>query len=63
MGRFEEGLAVRKAVMGDEYVERSFREADEFTRPFQELVTEYAWGRCGPGRACRARCVASSRWR
>lgn len=44
MGRFEEGLAVRKAVMGEEYVERSFREADEFTRPFQELVTEYAWG-------------------
>lgn len=44
MGRFEEGLEVRKAVMGEEYVERSFREADEFTRPFQELVTEYAWG-------------------
>lgn len=44
MGRFEEGRAVRKAVMGSEYVERSFREADEFTRAFQELVTEYAWG-------------------
>ncbi|MCS7234418.1 MAG: 4-carboxymuconolactone decarboxylase [Armatimonadota bacterium] len=44
MSRFEEGLQVRKAVMGEEYVERSFQEADEFTRPFQELVTEYAWG-------------------
>ncbi len=44
MGRFEEGLEVRKAVMGEDYVERSFREADEFSRPFQELVTEYAWG-------------------
>jgi 4-carboxymuconolactone decarboxylase len=44
MSRFQEGLQVRKAVMGEEYVERSFQEADEFTRPFQELVTEYAWG-------------------
>lgn len=44
MGRFDEGLEVRKAVMGSEYVERSFQEADDFTRPFQELVTEYAWG-------------------
>jgi 4-carboxymuconolactone decarboxylase len=44
MGRFEEGLELRKDVMGPEYVERNFREADDFTRPFQELVTEYAWG-------------------
>ncbi len=44
MGRFEEGLRVRREVMGEEYVERSFREADDFSRPFQELVTEYAWG-------------------
>lgn len=44
MSQFDEGLRVRKAVMGEEYVEHSFRQADEFTRPFQELVTEYAWG-------------------
>jgi 4-carboxymuconolactone decarboxylase len=44
MGRFEEGLELRKEVMGTEYVEQSFGEADDFTRPFQELVTEYAWG-------------------
>ncbi len=44
MGRFEEGLELRKEVMGAEYVDRSFGEADDFTRPFQELVTEYAWG-------------------
>ncbi len=44
MGRFEEGLRVRREVMGDEYVDRSLREADDFSRPFQELVTEYAWG-------------------
>ena len=42
--RYEEGLAVRKAVLGDEYVEKSLRTASEFTRPMQELVTEYCWG-------------------
>ena len=41
---FEQGLAVRKAVLGDEYVEASIRNADDFNRPFQELVTEYCWG-------------------
>ena len=42
--RYEEGLAVRKAVLGAEHVEKSLRAADEFTRPMQELVTEYCWG-------------------
>lgn len=42
--RYDEGLAVRKAVLGAEYVEKSLRTADEFTRPMQELVTEYCWG-------------------
>jgi len=42
--RYEEGLAVRKAVLGTEHVEKSLRAADEFTRPLQELVTEYCWG-------------------
>lgn len=41
---FERGLAARKAVLGSEYVERSLAQADEFTRPLQELVTEYCWG-------------------
>ncbi len=41
---YEQGLAVRKAVLGDEYVENSIRNADEFNRPLQELVTEYCWG-------------------
>mgnify|MGYP001321759732 CR=1 FL=1 len=41
---FDSGLAVRRAVLGAEYVERSFREADEFTRPMQELTTTYCWG-------------------
>jgi len=42
--RFDEGLAVRRAVLGAEYVDRAMAEADEFTRPLQELVTEYCWG-------------------
>jgi 4-carboxymuconolactone decarboxylase len=41
---FEAGLAIRREVLGDEYVERSIRSADDFNRPFQELVTEYCWG-------------------
>jgi 4-carboxymuconolactone decarboxylase len=40
----DNGLAVRKEVLGAEYVEKSFKSADEFNLPFQELVTEYCWG-------------------
>jgi 4-carboxymuconolactone decarboxylase len=42
--RFERGLAVRKAVLGDDYVEKALASADAFSRPMQELVTEYCWG-------------------
>ncbi|MBO9578082.1 MAG: carboxymuconolactone decarboxylase family protein [Microbacteriaceae bacterium] len=41
---FEAGLAKRKRVLGDEYVERSLGRTSEFARPIQELVTEYCWG-------------------
>jgi 4-carboxymuconolactone decarboxylase len=41
---FDEGLAVRRAVLGDEYVDRALASADEFSKPFQEFVTEYCWG-------------------
>ncbi len=41
---FDKGLAIRTEVAGKEYVERSMKSADEFNRPFQELVTEYCWG-------------------
>ena len=41
---YERGLAIRKEVVGEEYVERSLAAADDFTRPLQELVTEYCWG-------------------
>jgi len=42
--RFEKGLAIRKEVLGDEYVTRSLERADDFTRPMQELSTAYCWG-------------------
>ena len=42
--RFDAGLAVRRSVLGRRYVDESMRTADEFTRPLQELVTEYCWG-------------------
>lgn len=42
--RFEKGLAARKAVLGEEYVEANLAQADDFNREFQELVTEYCWG-------------------
>jgi len=41
---FERGLAIRKAVLGDEYVEKSLAAADDFNRPMQELATGYCWG-------------------
>ncbi|NWG25309.1 MAG: carboxymuconolactone decarboxylase family protein [Pseudorhodoplanes sp.] len=41
---FERGLEIRKAVLGAEFVENSFKTADDFNRPMQELATEYCWG-------------------
>jgi 4-carboxymuconolactone decarboxylase len=42
--RFERGLAVRRRVLGPRHVDEAMRSADDFTRPLQELVTEYCWG-------------------
>jgi len=42
--KFDEGLKVRKEVLGDEYVESALKNVDDFNRPLQELVTEYCWG-------------------
>ena len=38
------GLKVRREVLGDEYVDRSMKNADDFNKPFQEIVSEYCWG-------------------
>lgn len=42
--RFEQGLAVRRAVLGDAYVDRAIGHSDDLSDPLQELVTEYCWG-------------------
>ena len=42
----EDGLRVRREVLGDEYVDRSMKNADDFNKPFQEIVSEYCWGVC-----------------
>lgn len=41
---FDRGLAIRKDVLGKEFVENSLATADEFNMPMQELTTEYCWG-------------------
>jgi len=55
--RFDKGLKLRKQVLGAEYVERSMAAADDFSRPMQELSTEYCWGYVWtrPGLALRDR--------
>lgn len=44
MASFDNGLAVRKEVLGEEYVDAAFERATEFSMPMQQLVTEYCWG-------------------
>jgi 4-carboxymuconolactone decarboxylase len=41
---YEEGQRVRREVLGDAYVDRALGAASDFTRPFQEFITGYAWG-------------------
>ena len=41
---FEQGLKMRKRVLGAAYVERQFENADAFSLPMQELATKSAWG-------------------
>lgn len=41
---YDRGLEVRSAVLGDEYVSKALADADDFTQPLQDLVTEYCWG-------------------
>src|SRR6202041_1991733 len=41
---FERGLAKRRQVLGDAYVDRALENLDDFNRDFQRLATEYCWG-------------------
>jgi 4-carboxymuconolactone decarboxylase len=57
--KFERGLALRKQVLGADYVEKSMAAADAFSMPMQELSTEYCWGHVWtrPGLQLRERSI------
>jgi 4-carboxymuconolactone decarboxylase len=42
--RSRQGMTVRRAVLGEEHVDRSVARTTPFTAPFQDLITRYAWG-------------------
>jgi 4-carboxymuconolactone decarboxylase len=42
--RYEKGMSVRRAVLGDAHVDRSLKNKNEFNQDFQDLITRYAWG-------------------
>ena len=42
--RYEQGLKVRREVLGDAHVDKSLRNRNTFNEDFQELITRYAWG-------------------
>jgi len=41
---YEKGLSIRREVLGADYVDKALASADDFSRPLQELVTQYCWG-------------------
>ena len=53
--RRERGMAVRRAVLGDAHVERAEAACTGFDAPFQEMITETAWGGLWAGRAISRR--------
>jgi len=42
--RYEQGMKVRREVLGDAHVDRAIERTSEFTADFQDLITRYAWG-------------------
>ena len=42
--RARQGMTVRRAVLGDEHVDRAAATTTSFTEPFQDFITRYAWG-------------------
>ena len=41
---YQKGMAVRRQVLGDAYVDKATANVDDFNRDFQRIVTEYCWG-------------------
>ena len=67
---FDEGLAMRKKVLGPDYVEKQLQDPNDFSAPFQQWATECAWGKIWnrPGLSLRdrslvtlAQCIALNR--
>jgi len=42
--RYEDGMTVRRAVLGDAHVDRTLTSRNDFNGEFQEFITRYAWG-------------------
>ncbi|HUY46429.1 MAG TPA: 4-carboxymuconolactone decarboxylase [Streptosporangiaceae bacterium] len=42
--RAEQGMTVRRQVLGDDHVDRAVAGTTDFTAPFQDFITRYAWG-------------------
>ena len=40
----DDGMKVRREVLGDEHVDAAIERTTDFTRDFQDLITRYAWG-------------------
>ena len=59
--RYDQGLKVRREVLGDAYVDRSVGKVSDFMRPLQEFVTETCWGDIWtrPGLARRERSIVN----
>ncbi|QEW01104.1 4-carboxymuconolactone decarboxylase [Microbacterium caowuchunii] len=58
--RYDQGMQVRRAVLGDEHVDRAVAGTVPLTADFQDLITRYAWGDIWsrPGLGRRERSVA-----
>jgi len=41
---YDKGMAVRRAVLGDEYVDAAIKSVDDFNRPLQDMLNEFCWG-------------------
>jgi 4-carboxymuconolactone decarboxylase len=59
--RYRQGMAVRRAVLGDAHVDRAEARSTDFDRPFQQLITETAWGSlwARPGWSRRERSIVT----
>jgi len=54
---YDKGMEVRRVVLGDDHVNRSLQDVDDFNREFQDFITRYAWGEiwARPGLTRRSR--------